>query len=243
MIAEADPQGSQVETSVREAIYPLLGEALGEGSLALRTISGDITSNGTVAEAGFVGDEADASPSVPTAAVKGDHDTETTLEQLADNGVLNPHFEVTEVGGLDVVAANHPAFKALFGGLVINDSGTTETELGAQLRDELADRSADETAVVLLHQPSSAAGKVGVDDLDELNDDIGLETVPWDDGIPDLPAGIINIRHLHDATPPVVIWNTDGEEVTWTVVNQLGTSGGVEENPTATASPRRSRPR
>ena len=31
---------------------------------------------------------------------------------------------------------------------------------------------------------------------------------------------------------PRVIWNTDGDEVTWTVVNQLGTSGGVEENPT-----------
>jgi hypothetical protein len=29
-----------------------------------------------------------------------------------------------------------------------------------------------------------------------------------------------------------VIWNTDGDKVTWTVVSQLGTAGGVEENPT-----------
>ena len=29
-----------------------------------------------------------------------------------------------------------------------------------------------------------------------------------------------------------MVWNTDGDEVTWTVVSQLGTAGGVEENPT-----------
>jgi hypothetical protein len=40
------------------------------------------------------------------------------------------------------------------------------------------------------------------------------------------------VGHLHDASGPWVIWNTDGDEVTWTVVSQLGTSGGVEENPT-----------
>lgn len=29
-----------------------------------------------------------------------------------------------------------------------------------------------------------------------------------------------------------MLWNTDGDEVTWTVVDQLGTTGGVEENAT-----------
>ena len=52
------------------------------------------------------------------------------------------------------------------------------------------------------------------------------------DGIPDVPPGIVNVGHLHDAMPPRIIWNTDTDQVTWTVVNQLGTAGGVEENPT-----------
>ena len=38
--------------------------------------------------------------------------------------------------------------------------------------------------------------------------------------------------HYHDPDGPWVVWNTDGDLVTWTVVSQLGTSGGVEENPT-----------
>jgi hypothetical protein len=127
------------------------------------------------------------------------------------------------------VAGNDPAFKSLFGGLVVNNTGITETELGENLRNDV---DQDEPVIVLLHQPLSAAGYIGVDALSELDDAIGRETQPWDDGIPDLPPGIINIGHLHDFSPPRVIWNTDGDEVSWTVLNQLGTSGGVEESPT-----------
>lgn len=232
VLAEADPQGSRVSTSVRSHLYALLREHLGDDAPAVRTISGDVTSNGTVAEEGFVEDEVDAAAPILTVAVTGDHDTGTTLEQLVDNGVVNPHLDVTEVGGLDVVGANDPAFKQLFGGLVVNDSGITQTELGARLRDAVDSVGPDSAVVALLHQPAAAAGYVGVDAVSDLDEAFGRETTPWDDGIPDLPPGIVNVGHLHDEDPPRVIWNTDGEVLTWTVVNQLGTSGGVEENPT-----------
>lgn len=62
-------------------------------------------------------------------------------------------------------------------------------------------------------------------------DPSALQT-PRDDGIPDVPPGIVNVGHLHDAMPPRIIWNTDTDQMTWTVVNQLGTAGGAEENPT-----------
>ena len=99
-----------------------------------------------------------------------------------------------------------------------------------RLRDQVGQYT--NALVVLLHQPASAAGYVGVASLAELDDALGSETTPHDDGIPDLPPGIINVGHLHDPEPPKVIWNTDTDEVTWTVVNQLGTSGGVENSPT-----------
>ncbi len=230
ILAEADPQGSVVGTAVRRAMYPTLREALGQDSFALRTISGDITSNGTVAEAGFVEQEATASGDLPVVAVKGDHDTSDTVEQLDDQDIANPDLDVEDIGGLDVAVANDPAFKTLFGGLSVNESGISEYDIGAKLRDEVgADAGA---LVVLLHQPTSAAGYLGVDSLAALDDSFGFETTPRDDGIPDLPPGIINVGHLHDPEPPKVIWNTDTDEVTWTVVNQLGTSGGVEESPT-----------
>ncbi|CUR55808.1 membrane hypothetical protein [metagenome] len=229
VIAEADPQGSLVGNAVRTALYPLLSQYVGEEAFALRTISGDVTSNGTVAEDGFVRAEGAASPGVPTVAVKGDHDTDVTVKQMLDHDIVNPDFDTTEINGLRVVAGNDPAFKTLFGGLVVNDTGVTESGIGERLREDV---DPDEPVVVLLHQPSSAAGYIGTRSLGDIDDALGRDTVPWDDGIPDLPPGIINIGHLHDAEPPRVIWNTDGDTVTWTVVNQLGTSGGVEETPT-----------
>ncbi len=229
VIAEADPQGSEVGTAVRTALYPLLEDQLGADAFAMRTISGDISSNGTVAESGFIEDEAGASPGIPTVAVKGDHDTDTTVDQLLDNDVIVPDLETVDVGGLRVAVANDPAFKALFGGLVINDTGVTEDDIGKQLRAKV---DPTDPLFVLFHQPRSVDGYLGIDSTGELASTIGRETVPWDDGIPDVPPGTINYGHLHDQAGPWVVWNTDGDLVTWTVVNQLGTSGGVEENPT-----------
>lgn len=229
VIAEADPQGSRVATRLRQRLYPLLAEALGQEAFALRTISGDITSNGTVAEDGFVELEANAYPGLPVAAAKGDHDTADTVKQLSDHAVANPIGEGAEIAGLRVVAGNDPAFKALFGGLVINDTGVTERDLGVGVRETL---DLGEPAIVLLHQPAAAAGYLGIDSTNALSEAAGSLTTPGDDGIPDLPPGIVNIGHLHDADLPRVIWNTDGDQITWTVVNQLGTAGGVDEYPT-----------
>ena len=58
VVAEADPQGGFVGTAVRTALFERLTEELGEDAIAMRTISGDITSNGTVAEGDFVAGEA-----------------------------------------------------------------------------------------------------------------------------------------------------------------------------------------
>ena len=56
-------------------------------------------------------------------AVKGDHDTDTTVGQLRDYDLVAPDLETVEVGGLRVAGAADPAFKALFGALVENPSG------------------------------------------------------------------------------------------------------------------------
>jgi hypothetical protein len=114
---------------------------------------------------------------------------------------------------------------------VSNGSGITERDLGARLREEV---DPDEAGIVLLHQPEAVAGYLGVDDLDTVRGLTGSLTVPYDDGVPDVPPGTVSVGHLHDLDGPWVLWNTDGDEVTWTVVDQLGTSGGVEERPTFT---------
>lgn len=231
VLAEADPQGSFVGVQVRTAMYAALTDVLGEDAIALRTISGDVTSNGTVAEATYVQAEAKVGEGIPIAAVGGDHDSEKTWAQMADAGIALPNLSTVEVGGLQVSGAHDSEHKTLFGGSVTNPSGVSEQELGRRLREAVGDRS----GVVLLHQPSALAGYLGTDTLTDLRSVENVprnRTTPYDDGIADLPPGTVNIGHLHDPAGPWVLWNTEGESVTWTVVDQLGTAGGVENAPT-----------
>jgi len=229
VLAEADPQGSYVGARVRTSLEAALVDALGPDAVALRTISGDVTSNGTVAEDDYVAREAEVGGELPTVAVSGDHDSAATQQQMLDHGMVVPDLGVDEVAGLRVAGADDVEHKALFGELVTNGSGLTEQQLGARLRDEVP---GDRSLIVLLHQPDAVAGYLGLDTLDPVRGLRGSYTKPYDDGLPDVPPGTIDVGHLHDFDGPWVLWNTDGDHVTWTVVDQLGTAGGVEEQPT-----------
>lgn len=226
--AEADPQGSFVGTRIRTRLYAELVDLLGTKAISMRTISGDVTSNGTIAESEFVAREARVSPGTPTVASGGDHDSQDTVQQMKDGGITVLDLETVNVSGLRVAGANDRERKSLFGGIITNPSGISEQELGARLRAVVGSAP----HIVLLHQPDAVAGYLHQPSLRGVRSLEGSTTEPHDDGIPDQPPGIVNIGHLHDADGPWVLWNTDGREITWTVVDQLGTSGGVENQPT-----------
>jgi hypothetical protein len=231
VLAEADTQGSFVGVHVRRALYADLADALGPDAISLRTIAGDVTSNGTVAESEYVKEEADVAPDVPVAAVGGDHDSEKTWAQMDKAGFALPDLTTLDVNGLKVSGAHDREHKTLFGGSITNSSGISEEDLGARIRKKVGDG----TGIVLMHQPSALVGYLGPDVLTSLRarvETTASRTVPHDDGVPDLPPGIVDVGHLHEADGPWVVWNTDGDTVTWTVVDQLGTAGGVENAPT-----------
>ena len=232
VLAEGDPQGSLVGTKVRTVLYAELERLLGEDAFAVRTISGDISSNGTVGEEGFVRGEAEASPGIPVVAAKGDHDSQVTVDQLKRDDVEVVDRKVVDVAGLRFTGGADPDFKSLFGGMVTNPSGVSPMERGRQVRAVVDDDDPAKPVQVVVHQPDAMLGYLGITDIDQLRATRGHETRPWDDGIPDLPPGSVTYGHWHDSDGPFVVWNTDTDEVTWTVVDQVGTSGGVEEQPT-----------
>jgi len=231
VLGEADPQGSFVGVHVRTTMYADLVDALGPDAISLRTIAGDVTSNGTVAESAYMKAEAKVGPDIPVAAVGGDHDSVKTWSQMKGVGFSVPDLTTADVGGLEVTGANDREHKTLFGGYITDPTGVSEQELGQKLRE----KAGDTTGIVLMHQPSALIGYLGLDSLTLLRDreqTVGNLTTPYDDGIPDLPPGIVDVGHLHEPDGPWVVWNTDGDQVTWTVVDQLGTAGGVENAPT-----------
>jgi hypothetical protein len=227
VLAEADPQGSFVGVDVRKALYADLVAALGRKAISLRTIAGDVSSNGTVAESSYISDESKVSGTIPTVALGGDHDSVKTWQQMENDGIVVPDLGEATVAGLQVAGANDREHKTLFGGLITNTAGISEQQLGGQLRDRLDDKP----RIVVLHQPDAVTGYLGLD-VAEVRALDGSRTVPHDDGIPDLPPGIVDYGHWHRLDGPWVVWNTDSAEITWTVVDQLGTAGGVESSPT-----------
>src|SRR6185436_415400 len=156
-----------------------------------------------------------------------------TWQQMADDGIELPDLDTIDDDGIRVSGAHDREHKALFGVLVTNTEGIPEEDLGARLRKVVDDDSGTGRGrIVLLHQPDAVAGYLGLDDLTAVRALDGSLTTPYDDGIPDQPPGVVDIGHLHATDGPWVLWNTDGDEVTWTVVDQLGTAGGVENAPT-----------
>ena len=236
VVVEADPQGSEVGTDVRRVLYEELGEELGDTALLARTISGDVTSNGTVAEQRFVEEEVGASGDLPVVAVKGDHDSEATVDQLVDAGAEVPDQEVLEVRGQRFAGGADPEFKSLFGGAVVSPSGVTPAERGEQVRAAVEDDDPEQPVRVLLHQNDAALAYLGLVDMTTLRalPSLGTDayTRPVDDGVPDVPPGSLTYGHWHESDGPWILWNTDTDDLTWTLVDQAGTSGGVEEQPT-----------
>ena len=67
--------------------------------ISLRTIAGDVSSNGTVAEAAYIKAEAKVGGEVPVAAVGGDHDSTRTWQQMVDDGIELPDLDTIDVDG------------------------------------------------------------------------------------------------------------------------------------------------
>ena len=228
MLAEGDTQGSFVGIDVRKHMYAKLVDALGRDAFAARTISGDVSSNGTVAEIEYIADEAEVSGEIPTVAVGGDHDSETTWKQMSDAGIDVVDLDTIEVDDLRFSGANDREHKTLVrwaGHQRLRDHrGGARRTAAREGRRRAAHRAA----------PSARRGcglpRISTDLNDVARLD-GSQTVPYDDGIPDQVPGTINIGHRHVLDGPWVLWNTDGDEITWTVVDQLGTAGGVREHP------------
>lgn len=223
VLAEADTQGGVIGTSVRTYAYSRIIEEIGSDAFIARVIAGDFTSNGTVGEAGYTKIEIAASGEIPTIVSLGDHDTGYTEQQLDDGGALTPDLETVEVHGIGITGATDPERKSLFGGLVENETGVTETELGETMRTVIETDSSD---IAAIHQPEAAAGLLGVSSISEVLDDTrDVVTLDID---PPASLKILLVGHTHTAMKPKVIMRSDG---TTMVLDQLGSANGVENRP------------
>ncbi|GAA5156176.1 hypothetical protein GCM10023340_43310 [Nocardioides marinquilinus] len=204
---------------------------------SLLAVSGDLTTNGTAAEGTCIRDEADIAGRAPVVAIGGNHETDVSLDQMADAGMTVLDGEVDEVGGVRVLGDTDPSRTELFGGSTLRGDESQDGQ-GERLRQEAEDAGDDQPDLVMVHEAYAAQAFLDVESVDDLLTDPppapAEATTPvadGDDGVPDVPASAVFYGHWHRSLPPRVVWNSDG---TWTLVMELDTSGGAVDTPTIT---------
>jgi hypothetical protein len=227
VMMQSDMHCNAAMIALQRRVVELLEGRYGKGTVSLLAISGDLTTNGTAAEAGCIADEAAVAGDAPVAAVTGNHDSDTSVRQMkaARMKVLTGSTE--SLAGITVLGAGDPNRTELFG-LTASRGDQTEESVGAAMYRAAV---ADHPDLVLLHEGYAVQSFLGsgVTDMRTFLDQRGSATRWWADGIRDLPTAAVFYGHWHRDIPPRVVWNSDG---TWTLVMELNTSGGAIGAPT-----------
>ena len=212
---------------LQRQVVSMLKEKFGPDVPAMMAISGDLTTNGTAAEANCVQSIANIAEGAPIAAVTGNHESELSVAQMRDAGMTVLDGTEIELAGVSVLGEGDPSRSELFG-QTRPRGDLDQADVGTNLFDEATAARPD---LVLVHEAYAAQAFLDVGNMRTFLDERGSATTPYDDGIRDLPAGAIFYGHWHRDVEPRVVWNSDG---TWTLVMELGTSGGAIASPTFT---------
>ena len=225
VLMQSDMHCNTTMIRLQKQVRTMLQDRFGDQVPAAMAITGDLTTNGTPAEGGCIRDEAAIAGSRPVAAVTGNHESEVSARQMKDAGMKVLDGDRVDVGGVSVLGGGDPDRTELFGPTRPRGK-ETEAGLGRRLYDRGRHDRAD---LVLVHEAYAAQAFIGTPDMRAFLDGRGSATVPYDDGVRDLPAGAVLYGHWHRPVEPRVVWNSDG---TWTLVMELNTSGGAVASPT-----------
>jgi hypothetical protein len=225
VLMQSDMHCNTTMIRLQKLVRTLLQGAFGDNVPVAMAISGDLTTNGTPAEGGCIRDEAAIAGGLPIVAVTGNHESDTSADQMQASGMTVLNGDRTQVGDLSFLGAGDPSRSELFGATRLRGTDT-EADVGRRLSAAAQQNPPD---LVLVHEAYAAATFVGVADMRAFLEGRGSANTPYDDGVRDVPASAVLYGHWHRDVDPRVVWNSDG---TWTLVMELNTSGGAIATPT-----------
>jgi hypothetical protein len=224
VLLQSDMHCNTTMITLQDKVAGLLHERYGAAVPALLAITGDLTTNGTAAEGSCIKHEAAIARGAPIAAVTGNHESATSVEQMKAAAMTVLDGKPADLAGISVLGSGDPERSELFGPTALRGDDT-EAEVGNRLYDAARE---DRTDLLLVHEAYAAQAFIGVTDMTELLDARRDPTVRYEDGVRDLPASAVLYGHWHRQIAPRVVWNSDG---TWTLVMELDTSGGAIDAP------------
>jgi hypothetical protein len=225
VLMQSDMHCNTTMIALQKQVVGVLRDRFGDDVPALMGIAGDLTTNGTAAEGQCIKNEAAISHGAPVVAVTGNHESETSIEQMQSASMTVLSGSTTAVGGISVLGAGDPERSELFGATHLRGE-ETQVDVGEKLYDTAR---SDRPDLLIVHEAYAAQAFLGVTDMTDFLRSRTDPTMPYDDGVRDVPAAAVLYGHWHRHIGPRVVWNSDG---TWTLVMELDTSGGAIDTPT-----------
>lgn len=228
VLVGSDMHASQVMIAVTHKfahLYDERGKDSGNSVIQFALLGGD-NGYGSAGDRQAVLDEGKMAGKVPVYSVLGNHDDTTiTVQQMHDAHmtVLSKQL-VDKKTGLVLSGSTDPRITKYFSATE-QRTGKTEQEVGAQQYATDKKNPADLSA---MHEGYAAGSYMGMAatkaSLTEWFNNRGSNTVPWEDGVRDLPTHLLAYGHWHEIIAPRTVWNSDGS---WTEVMELNTMGGA----------------
>jgi len=227
----SDMHSNQAAINMTGTLIDLINEKFGEGTVSFIGLSGDST-YGSAAEKTMVDSIGDMGGDTQKITVRGNHDSDITKKQMESAGITVLNGETESIDGVSIIGADDPRLSQLFGQTTLR--GETDPTTAAENVYQAA--LAEQPTLLMAHEAYDLAPLLDIGTisqasmLDWLNETDNY-TSYLDDGIKDVPANLIVYGHWHRSAGQRVVWNEDGS---WSVIVELGTSGGAIAAPTFT---------
>ena len=232
ILLSSDIHDNEAMTEIMTQTVALINEQFGEDTLKLHISAGDMT-YGSSPEEYYVKQQAKIAPEQVVA--DGNHHTTVTQQQIDDAGMERLTGEVIEKEGITILGDEDPLVTPFGGQTTVRHPDDEKKDVQAELGTRLYEQSGEgEANVVVVHEGYAAGAYLGLEDATKSSlttwfENRGSNSIPWDDGVRDLPASMLVYGHWHRIIEPRTVWNDDG---TWTLVMELNTSGGAIGDPT-----------
>ncbi len=228
----SDMHDSEAMTQLARQTVDTINQKFGDHTLDVLFLAGDL-GYGESLEKPFI--DAQATIADHVVVSPGNHETAIAEEEIDDAGMHRIKDKPVSVNDIVFGGGEDPVVTPFGGSSTIRHPSSAtedvEAEFGARLYEQASQKAID---VIGPHEGYAAGSFLGLEQvtqtaLDQWFSERGSNTIPWDDGVRDLPTSLLVYGHWHRMVEPRTVWNSDGS---WTLVMELNTMGGAIADPT-----------
>lgn len=232
VLVGSDMHDNEAMTKIATQTVDMINELYGSDVLKLMVSTGD-QGYGSSPEKQYIDAQAEIAEQVIVSP--GNHDTDIAEQEMDDAGDIRIKDEPVTVDDLTIAGGEDPLVTPFGSPTEVRHPSEDDVNVEAAFGEKLYEQASEqEVHIVAPHEGYAAGSFMGMEQVSQTSltewfNQRGSNTIPWEDGVRDLPTSLLVYGHWHRMIAPRVVWNDDGS---WTLVMELNTMGGAIGDPT-----------